>query len=71
MAEAAKLPSDAERAGYIQAHVNIKLDAASKRQPPLHEPRPVVKTDDSDPSKPKKPVDKRADAFNASWGKAS
>lgn len=65
MADAAKLASDAERAGYIQAHLKLKLDAAGKGPPALHVPRPVQ---DAGDDKPKKPVDKRADAFTASWG---
>lgn len=65
MAEAAKLGSDAERAGYVQAHLKIKLDAAGKAPPALHTPTVVL--DGTDPSKPKARSDKRADAFNASW----
>lgn len=65
MADAAKLPSDAERAGYIQAHVKLKLDAVGKAPPALHVP--TVVTDSTE--KPKKPVDKRADAYNSSWSK--
>jgi hypothetical protein len=68
MADAAKLSSDAERAGYIQAHVKLKLDAASKAPPALHVPTVIV-TDSADAQKPKKPVDKRADAYNSSWSK--
>jgi hypothetical protein len=65
MADAAKLGSDAERAGYIEAHVKLKLDAVGKAPPPLHVPSPLA--DSADPNKPKR-VDKRADAFAASWG---
>lgn len=68
MADAQKLASDAERAGYIQAHLKLKLDAIGKAPPALHVPT-VTTTDSADPSKPKKPVDKRADAFNSSWSK--
>lgn len=64
MAEAAKLGSDAERSGFIQAHVKMKLDTAGKQLPSLHTPSVVVE----DSSKPKKPADKRADAFQSSWG---
>ncbi len=66
IADAAKLGSDAERAGYIQAHLKLKLDAASKAPSTLHVPSPI--TDSADPNKPKKPVDKRADAYKSSWG---
>jgi hypothetical protein len=69
MADAAKLASDAERAGYIQAHVKLKLDAAGKAPPALHVPT-VTTTDAADPTKPKR-VDKRADAYKASWGGAN
>lgn len=64
MAEAAKLGSDAERSGFIQAHVKMKLDTAGKQLPSLHTPSVVVE----DSTKPKKPTDKRADAFQSSWG---
>lgn len=67
MAEAAKLGSDAERTGYIQAHVKLKLDAVGKPTTPLH--LPTVTTDSADPTKPKI-IDKRADAFKSSWGGA-
>jgi hypothetical protein len=66
MAEAAKLGSDAERSGYVAAHLKLKLDAAGKAPPALH--TPSVITDQSDPNKPKPKVDKRLDAYNASWG---
>lgn len=65
MAEAAKLGSDAERSGYVAAHLKMKLDSAGKAPPPLHTPTVVV--DGTDPSKPKPRTDKRADAFNSSW----
>lgn len=68
MAEAAKLSSDAERAGYIQAHVKLKLDAAGKAPPALHVPRPVTDSGDGDGQQKSKTVDKRADAFASSWG---
>jgi len=65
MADAAKLSSDAERAGYIQAHVKLKLDAVGKTPTSLHTPTVVVE----DSTKPdKKPKDKRNDAFEASFG---
>lgn len=67
MAEAAKLGSDAERAGFIQAHVKMKLDGVGKTpaSTPLHTPT-ATKTDGETP-KPKF-TDKRADAFKSSWG---
>lgn len=65
MAEAAKLGSDAERSGFIQAHVKMKLDAVSKTPAALHTPSVVV--DSTGTPKPR-PADKRADAFNASFG---
>jgi hypothetical protein len=65
MADAAKLGSDPERAGYVQAHLQLKLDAASKAPGALHTPTVVL--DSTDPTKPKR-VDRRADAFAASWG---
>jgi hypothetical protein len=65
IAEAAKLGSDAERAGYVAAHLKLKLDAAGKAPQTLHVPSPIL--DSADPNKPKR-VDKRADAFAASWG---
>jgi hypothetical protein len=65
MAEAAKLGSDAERAGFVRAHLKIKLDQAGKAPTALHTPSPIV---DSADGKPKKMTDRRADAFNASWG---
>jgi hypothetical protein len=65
IADAAKLGSDAERAGYVQAHIKLKLDAAGKAPPPLHTPTVIV--DGADPNKPKV-VDKRADAYKQSWG---
>jgi hypothetical protein len=64
IADAAKLGSDAERAGYVAAHLKIKLDAAGKPPPTLHVPSAIV----VDPNK--KRVDKRADAYAASWGAA-
>jgi hypothetical protein len=64
IADAAQLASDAERAGYVAAHLKIKLDAVGKAPPPLHVPSPIL--DSADPTKPKR--DKRADAFAASWG---
>jgi hypothetical protein len=66
MAEAAKLTSDAERSGFIGAHLKIKLDAVGKAPASLHVPSVV--TDSTDPTKPKKRRDARADAFNASFG---
>jgi hypothetical protein len=66
MAEVAKLGSDAEKSGYIQAHLKQKLDAAGKAPPSLHVPTGTVVTDSSNP--PPKKADKRADAFNASFG---
>lgn len=71
IADAAKLASDAERAGYIAAHLKIKLDSAGKTPTstvtkPLHVPTEVV----TDSTKPKF-TDKRADAFTASWGAGS
>jgi len=66
MAEAAKLGSDAERSGFVAAHLKMKLDAAGKAQPSLHTPSVIV--DSADPTKPKARTDKRADAYNASWG---
>jgi hypothetical protein len=65
IADAAKLGSDAERAGYVAAHLKIKLDAAGKAPPTLHVPSAIV----VDPNRPKR-VDKRADAYGASWGAA-
>lgn len=65
MAEAGKLGSDAERAGFIQAHVKMKLDSAGKTLPALHTP---TQTPKQDSEQPKKIPDKRADAFQASWG---
>lgn len=65
LAEAAKLGSDAERAGFLQAHVKMKLDGVGQTPAPLHAPAPV-KTDGETP-KPKF-ADKRADAFQSSWG---
>lgn len=70
MAEAAKLGSDAERAGFIQAHLKIKLDAAGKAPPALHTPTQVVDSSNTS-QQPTKPADKRADAFKASWGQSS
>lgn len=66
MAEAAKLGSDAERAGFLQAHVKMKLDGVGQTPttPSLHTPAPV-KTDAE--QKPRF-ADKRADAFQSSWG---
>jgi hypothetical protein len=66
MAEAAKLTSDAERSGFIGAHLKIKLDAVGRAPASLH--TPTVITDAADPTKPKKRTDRRADAFNASFG---
>jgi hypothetical protein len=66
MADAAKLGSDAERAGYVQAHLKLKLDAVGKGPTALHLPSVVV-TDATDPTK--KRVDKRADAYSTSWSK--
>jgi len=65
IADAAKLGSDPERAGYVAAHLKIKLDAVGKLPAPLHVPSPIL--DSADPNKPKR-VDKRADAYNASFG---
>lgn len=67
MAEAAKLSSDAERTGYIAAHLKIKLDAAGKTPAPLHTPTKTVEDSTSSTQKPKF-TDKRADAFQSSWG---
>ena len=66
MAEAAKLSSDPERAGYVAAHLKIKLDQAGKAPPALHTPSPIL--DSSGGTQTKKRADKRADAFNASFG---
>ncbi len=66
MAEAAKLTNDAERAGYVGAHLKIKLDAAGKAPASLHTPSVIVDSTD----KTKKRTDRRADAFNASFGGA-
>lgn len=63
IADAAKLGSDAERAGYVAAHLKIKLDAAGKAPPTLHVPSPI--TDAADKPKFR---DKHADAFNAARG---
>jgi hypothetical protein len=68
MAEAAKLTNDAERAGYVGAHLKIKLDAVGRTPASLH--TPTVVTDSSDPTKPKKRTDRRADAFTASFAGA-
>lgn len=68
IAEAAKLP-EGERGGFVTAHVKMKLDAVGKAPPALHVPS-VLTTDATDPNKPKKPVDKRADAYKSSWGGA-
>lgn len=71
IAEAAKQGSDAARDGFISAHVKMKLDAAGKQQPgsrstPLHTP---VKTDAAEETATQpKFRDKRADAFQASFG---
>jgi hypothetical protein len=66
MAEALKLGSDAERAGYLQAHVNMKLASAGRAPTaPLH--TPTGKTDGQDPPA-KKFRDLRADAYQQSWG---
>ncbi|MEY4548254.1 MAG: hypothetical protein RL685_4449 [Pseudomonadota bacterium] len=67
MAEVAKLGSDAEKSGYIQAHLKQKLDAAGKAPPALHVPSVVVQ-DSSNPAAKPKIADKRADAFTSSWG---
>lgn len=64
IADAAKLGSDAERAGYVAAHLKIKLDAAGKAPAPLHVPSVIV---DSNGNAPKF-RDKRADAYNAARG---
>lgn len=65
MAEAAKLTSEPERAGYVAAHLKIKLDAAGKTPAALHTPSVIT---DSTGDKTKKRTDRRADAFNASFG---
>lgn len=72
--EAQKLGSDAERAGFITAHINMKLDAAGKppaARTPLHTPTAETRDDSSEsPSEQKPPKfrDKRADAFKESFG---
>ncbi|HEY6056214.1 MAG TPA: DUF2213 domain-containing protein [Gaiellaceae bacterium] len=65
MADAAKLSSDAERTGFIQAHLKMKLDAAGKAPVSLHTPTKTVE-DSTETPKPKF-TDKRADAFKSSW----
>lgn len=67
MDEAAKLGSDAERAGFIAAHVKMKLDGVGKTpaSTPLHSPSPIKQ--DGEQPKPKF-ADKRSDAFSSSWG---
>jgi hypothetical protein len=65
IAEAAKLGSDAERAGYVAAHLKIKLDAVTRAPTPLHVPTVIT---DASGNPPKKKSDKRADAFAASFG---
>ena len=64
MAAAAKLP-EGERAGYISAHIGIKLDAASKPAVPTH--TPTVKQDAA--STPTVRKDPRKSAYEASWSK--
>lgn len=63
MADAAKLGSDAERSGYVAAHLKIKLDAASKAPPALHTPSVVVKDDEDKPA-----VDPARKAYLDSFG---
>lgn len=61
MADAAKLGSDAERSGYVAAHLKIKLDTAGKAPPALHTPSVIV-----DEEKP--PVDRSRKAYLDSFG---
>jgi hypothetical protein len=68
IAEAAKLGSDAERAGYVAAHLKIKLDAVSRAPTPLHVPSVVTDQKLDANGNPRKKSDKRADAFAASFG---
>lgn len=63
MADAAKLGSDAERSGYVAAHLKLKLDAATKAPPVLHKPDPLV-TDEGD----KPAVDPSRKAYLDSFG---
>jgi hypothetical protein len=63
IADAAKLGSDAERSGYVAAHLKMKLDAASKAPPALHKPEPIV-TDEGD----KPEVDHSRKAYLDSFG---
>ena len=65
MTAASKLP-EGERAGYISAHIGLKLDAASKTPVPTH--TPSVKLDGNGaPPAPRK--DPRKAAFDATWSK--
>ncbi len=63
-AAAAKLP-EGERAGYLRAHIQLKLDAASKPALPTH--TPPVKQDGTQNPAPRK--DPRKAAFDATWSK--
>lgn len=66
MAKAEKLP-EAARAGYVQAHLELKLAApATAKVQPLHVP--TVKADDKE-TKPAPKKDPVKDAYAASWSK--
>lgn len=65
MAKAEKLP-EAARAGYVQAHLELKLAApATAKVQPLHVP--TVKADET--PAPSKPRDAVKEAYAASWSK--
>jgi hypothetical protein len=63
IADAAKLGSDAERAGYIAYAVKMKLDAAGRQPVSLHQPVVTV-TDETE----KPPVDPSRKAYLDSFG---